>query len=295
MPNPREWYFVGVFGRFEDEIRILFFCAILQLKGEWGQKNRVGCEAIVLKKRLHRVYVFGDFTLTLFWIALFILSLSSMINIDQVPYVYLDQGILLIFTVSYIIGFIRAPKKRKYILDNIFNLLAIIPLNLLNIGILSRANRIFRIINLLAKLGQNKNSILYRNGFIYALYASACIVFVGSGFYSIVENISYVDSIWFSIVTMTTVGYGDIVPQTSWGRVIAAVTMMFGIGFIGMLTSTITNYFKDKQTKQRDDQSDLEEQEQQSELHRLSEQVAELTQIVQQLSEQLDAEKKHLK
>ncbi|EOT47194.1 MULTISPECIES: potassium channel family protein [Enterococcus] len=246
----------------------------------------------MMKKRLHKLYVFCDFMLTLFWIALFVLSLAGMIDINQAPYVYLDQLILLIFTISYIIGFVRAPKKRRYMIDNIFNLLAIVPLNLLNIGILSRANRIFRIINLLAKLGQNKNSILYRNGFIYALYASACIVFVGSGFYSIVENISYVDSIWFSIVTMTTVGYGDIVPQTPWGRVIASITMVFGIGFIGMLTSTITNYFKDKQTKQHDTESDAQEELEETQLHQLTKQVDELTHLVKRLSEQIELEKK---
>lgn len=240
------------------------------------------------KKRLHNLYVFCDFTLTIFWIALFVLSLAGIIDINRAPYVYLDQTILAIFTVSYIIGFIRAPKKRKYMVDNIFNLLAIIPLNLLNVGILSRANRIFRIINLLAKLGQNKHSILYRNGFIYALYASACVVFVGSGFYSIVENISYVDSIWWSIVTMTTVGYGDIVPKTAWGRVIASITMLFGIAFIGMLTSTITNYFKDKQAELRDDQNDQQELRQQTELAALSQQVEELTHLVERLSTQLE-------
>lgn len=246
------------------------------------------------KKRLHNLYVFCDFTLTIFWIALFVLSLAGIIDINRAPYVYLDQTILAIFTVSYIIGFIRAPKKRKYMVDNIFNLLAIIPLNLLNVGILSRANRIFRIINLLAKLGQNKHSILYRNGFIYALYASACVVFVGSGFYSIVENISYVDSIWWSIVTMTTVGYGDIVPKTAWGRVIASITMLFGIAFIGMLTSTITNYFKDKQAELRDDQNDQQELRQQTELAALSQQVEELTHLVERLSTQLE-QKEELK
>ncbi len=54
---------------------------------------------------------------------------------------------------------------------------------------------------------------------------------------------NYPDALWWAIVTATTVGYGDIVPVTPIGRILASIMMLFGIAFIGMITSTITNFF----------------------------------------------------
>ena len=234
------------------------------------------------QKMIHKLYVVSDFILTFFWIFLFILSLAGVISINSFPYNLIDTSILILFTVSYLVRFLLVSNKKKYFIENIFDLLAIIPLSLLNIGILAKSNRIFRIVNLLAKLGHNKNSILYRNGFIYALYASACIVFVGSGFFSLVENISYEDSVWWSVVTMTTVGYGDVVPKTGLGKIIASITMLFGIGFIGILTSTITNYFKDKKTNKKKEILANED------IKKLNNKVDELTKLVEILSKNLE-------
>jgi voltage-gated potassium channel len=50
------------------------------------------------------------------------------------------------------------------------------------------------------------------------------------------------DAVWFSIVTMTTVGYGDLVPQTAAGQVTASVLMVFGIGLIGAVAGILTSY-----------------------------------------------------
>ncbi len=51
------------------------------------------------------------------------------------------------------------------------------------------------------------------------------------------------DALWWSVVTATTVGYGDISPTTGEGRVIAVVLMLVGIAVIGAFTATLASLF----------------------------------------------------
>jgi voltage-gated potassium channel len=52
-------------------------------------------------------------------------------------------------------------------------------------------------------------------------------------------DVSFASGIWWSIVTLTTVGYGDISPETPAGRVLAVLVMLFGIGLLGMLSAAL--------------------------------------------------------
>jgi voltage-gated potassium channel len=54
------------------------------------------------------------------------------------------------------------------------------------------------------------------------------------------------DAYWWAIVTVTTVGYGDVSPKTGEGRLIAAVLMLVGIGVIGVFTATLASFFLTK-------------------------------------------------
>ena len=51
------------------------------------------------------------------------------------------------------------------------------------------------------------------------------------------------EALWWAIVTTTTVGYGDEYPVTFWGRVVASLTMLVGIGLIGTVSATVANWF----------------------------------------------------
>ncbi|MBM3212969.1 cag pathogenicity island protein Cag26, partial [Candidatus Poribacteria bacterium] len=58
------------------------------------------------------------------------------------------------------------------------------------------------------------------------------------------------DGLWWTLVTITTVGYGDIFPQTLGGRIIGVITMIFGIGFLGMFTATIASTLVERKLRE---------------------------------------------
>jgi len=57
------------------------------------------------------------------------------------------------------------------------------------------------------------------------------------------KNLGFFDALWWSVVTVTTVGYGDISPVTVGGRIVGVLLMFLGIGFIGILTATLASLF----------------------------------------------------
>ena len=67
------------------------------------------------------------------------------------------------------------------------------------------------------------------------------------------------DALWWCVATVTTVGYGDIVPVTNLGRFVAIVYMGFGISMITILLSTITSNFYKKRIESVERKKDKEE------------------------------------
>ncbi len=60
------------------------------------------------------------------------------------------------------------------------------------------------------------------------------------------EFTTYGDAFWWAIVTMTTVGYGDLAPVTPFGRVVASLLMLTGIGLIGVITGAYASLFTEE-------------------------------------------------
>lgn len=64
-------------------------------------------------------------------------------------------------------------------------------------------------------------------------------------------DLTFVSGVWWSIVTLTTVGYGDISPTTAGGRVVAAIIMFFGIGLLGMLSANLATIMISNKIRER--------------------------------------------
>ncbi|AOG31008.1 ion transporter [Lactiplantibacillus plantarum] len=213
-------------------------------------------------KYAHKTYELIIGILALFSVAITIFDFSGVIDLNSTPWNIVDDGILIIFTLDYVSRFIEATDKKYFFKHNIFDLLAIIPFN--SMFTLFRFSRMFRVLRLfklfkfvrligfIGKAQSKLKKFSKINGFIYLLWVCLAILFISATLYSIAENVSWGDAMWWAIVTSTTVGYGDISPHTLVGRFAAVLLMLIGVGFIGILTSTITSYFAQEDTSNFD-------------------------------------------
>lgn len=71
------------------------------------------------------------------------------------------------------------------------------------------------------------------------LVLAAGLVMGGAFFYRQVEDLSWIDSFYFTVITLTTVGYGDIAPQTAAGKLFTMAYLLIGIGIIVALAGEV--------------------------------------------------------
>ena len=172
------------------------------------------------------------------------------------------NSMLAIFLVDYLVRFRFSKNKKSFLIDNSFDMLGLIPLH--PIFAIFRIERVIRLIRyyhifwrlgLDGKLTKSVHRFCYATGFVYLLYISVVIVVLSALSTQSSKNFSS-NALW-AITTATTVGYGDIFPHTTIGKIIAAVLMLGGIGFIGLLTSTITGFFTSDTTSTQDNDLSL--------------------------------------
>jgi len=211
-------------------------------------------------------------------------------NLDQ-DYIdliqYIDHSICMIFLSDFCYSFYTAEKKLAYLKWGWIDLIASIPqIDVLRYG---RFARIFKIIVLLRALKSSKVifQILLQNkrksSFFFITSLTILIMTVSSiailKFEGHVEasNIKHgIDAIWWSFVTITTVGYGDFYPVTPEGRFVASILMLLGIGIFSTISGIAASYFLDRDEIEKSPAPNIEVEALRQEILELKEMIIEI-------------------
>jgi len=224
------------------------------------------------QKRVH-VVIYGTntfagklFDLILLGVILLSVVLVMLESVKELDaqyhdFLYYSEWIITVFfTIEYILRIISINKPLKYILSfyGIIDLISILPMYLsfffpqtkiLSIVRALRLLRLFRILNLAHFTGQASNLKLALKAsqskiIVFIYFILVISVLLGALMYVIEgpENgfTSIPRSIYWCIVTLTTVGYGDIAPATTIGQIIATLVMILGYGIIAVPTGIVS-------------------------------------------------------
>jgi voltage-gated potassium channel len=92
------------------------------------------------------------------------------------------------------------------------------------------------------------------------VYLLSCTVLIGGMLFSFIEpDADWFDGIWWTIVTLTTVGYGDYSPESFLGRWLAAFVMAGGIGSVAILTGILADEIREAKIHDRDETPELDD------------------------------------
>lgn len=195
-----------------------------------------------------------------------IVMLESVPRIDAKYHSFLNISewvVTILFTLEYILRIICIKKPSKYIFSffGIIDLLSTIPKYLsffiggsqyITAFRALRLLRVFRILKLVRYVGESNNLLRALKAsrtkiFIFVFFVLIVSVILGTIMY-LIEGPehgfnSIPHSVYWTIVTLTTVGYGDISPETGLGQFIATLIMIIGYGIIAVPTGIVTVEF----------------------------------------------------
>ncbi|MBU46815.1 MAG: ion transporter [Flavobacteriales bacterium] len=204
----------------------------------------------------------------------------------------------IIFTIEYILRIYCSRSKRKYVFSTmgIIDLLSIIPTYLMvfyaPIGFLidiriMRLIRIFRIFQLSKYLRSGHTmQIALRSSrpkiIVFILSISLIVIILGTLMYIVEGQQNGFDnipkSIYWAVVTLTTVGYGDVVPITTLGKTISVFIMMLGYAIIAVPTGIVSS----EMSRNRQDKTQLKNQD--TILEKEQEIISKETEILEKLN-----------
>lgn len=215
-----------------------------------------------------------------------VLAIVSIILVAIESLITLSHGVLmaiyitdLVICIVFAIDFFRRMKesqsKSQFMKNNWFEILAMIPAIALyalgtmpSLAVALRALRLVRVILIFARMRRVisiSDKFIKRSKLLSLLGITIGIIFIGA-FAALVldsgvENAkihNFSDAVWWSISTVTTVGYGDIVPSSLAARIMGMFLMVIGIGVMTAFISQVSATLVESRMKQHREKEDFE-------------------------------------
>lgn len=182
--------------------------------------------------------------------------------------------------IEFIYSFLKSDNKKQYLIDNSISILGMLPINF----VFLRALRLVKLIQLiklfvLARDREKTVSIFLKNTYLDKIILVAIIfIFILTVSIRLIDpNINDINtSLWYTIVTVTSTGYGDVVPSSVYGRVIGVFGMIGGILVFATFTAVISSLYISKINKRNHDDLNSKIEDLTSEIERLNEKIDDL-------------------
>lgn len=188
-----------------------------------------------------------------------LISYSLVFDISTTLYnkiVLFDIMTCVVLLFDFFYGLLKSQDKKQYFKENWLELVASIPFDIiLSPFMVLRYLRLIRIFRILFLTGEYFGLIgkFLKNTRLDEILAVFLLIVIGStlSLYLVDPGMNNLfDDLWFVVVSLTTVGYGDITPNTVYGKIVSLILLIVGVFIFSAITGAISTYFMDNLLKE---------------------------------------------
>ena len=221
--------------------------------------------------------------------------LDYQVGLESSETVFFDWIVWWFFVVESALLILLVDDKWKYLRTNwmnVFIIVAGLPIILWGYSPLAAVLRSLRLLlmaGLIFRLTKTARKILNKNQLGKTLLVALMLVFISGVIVSAIDPAfkSPAEGIWWALVTISTVGYGDIVPVSIPGRIFASVLILAGVVLLALITANLAAFFVEKEVeKDVEAEAKVEEQYMDQSFNRLEERLEKIERQLQQLTDQ---------